>query len=85
MLNTYTRDVKPNFRPMDVSCMARKGVQLDSADWMCAPAAGNGFADHGNARHVFERLSDGSMPPDGGWDAAKLDAYSKWMTDGFQR
>lgn len=64
--------------------MSRRDIDLGDSGWMCAPAATFGFADHGNARHVFDRLSDGSMPPDAPWSAAWLATYQTWMDSGFQ-
>ena len=83
MPNTYAVDVRPNFRPKDLNCMQGKGIALGSADWMCDAAAANGYPDHGNARLVFARLQAGDMPPDAAWPQPKLDAYQKWMDDGF--
>jgi hypothetical protein len=84
-MTTYTADIKPKFRPQDIGCMAPRHVLLADQGWMCNAAAGFGFADHGNARHVFERLSDGSMPTDAPWSQAWLDAYQSWIDGGFQR
>jgi hypothetical protein len=63
--------------------MDARGINLDNAQWMCDPAASRGFADYGNARHVFDRLSNGSMPPDGPWPPAWINIYQTWMSDGF--
>jgi hypothetical protein len=84
MAVTYSQDILPKFRPGDISCMSGKGVKLGDAGWMCNPAAGSGFVDHGNARRVYSALSEGFMPPDGGWSQDWLDTYQSWMTDGFQ-
>jgi hypothetical protein len=81
---SYTNDILPKFRPGDIGCMRSKGVHLGESNWMCNSSAGNGFADHGNARRVFAALSAGFMPPDGAWAQAWLDTYQNWMTDGFQ-
>jgi hypothetical protein len=35
MTNSYARDIKPKFRPGDVTCMARAHVKLADATWMC--------------------------------------------------
>jgi len=82
---TYANDIAPKFRPQDIACMDPRGIDLDSADFMCDPTATFGFADHGNAQHVYARLSDGSMPPDAPWPGDWLATYQSWMTDGFQR
>jgi hypothetical protein len=64
--------------------MGSKGIMLSDANWMCDPAAGNGFDDHGNARLVYSALSGGAMPPDGAWSQDWLDTYQRWMNEGFQ-
>ena len=64
MATTYAKDIRPLFRPQDIACMSRAGVRLGDAAWMCDPAGNNGFADHGNARHVYAALEKGVMPPD---------------------
>jgi hypothetical protein len=81
---TYSADVRPKFRPQDINCMARHHVKLNDATWMCDATPGNGFADHGNARLVYSKLSSGDMPPDGPWPADWLTTYQNWMTAGFQ-
>jgi hypothetical protein len=82
---TYAQDIKSKFRPSDVRCMARQSIMLDDADWMCDASGAFGFDDHGNARHVYDYLSGGTMPPDGAWPQDWLDVYQGWMADGFQR
>ena len=83
MATTYANDIHPLFRPGDITCMARHGAKLGDSSWMCDAAASHGFADHGNARMVFSRLSNGTMPPDGAWPKYKIDICSQWITDGF--
>jgi hypothetical protein len=85
MAITYTNDIQPKFRPKDTMCMGPRGIQLTNADWMCDPGSSFGFADHGNARHVYDRLNDKSMPPDGSWSQDWLNTYQAWMTGGFAR
>jgi hypothetical protein len=84
MTTTYTHDLRPKFRAQDIACMTPRGVHLDDAAWMCDPAAGHGFADHGNARRVYNALSRGVMPPDSAWPQPCLDTYDAWMAAGFQ-
>lgn len=81
---TYAVDIRPKFRAQDVACMTPRHMLIGESDWMCDAAAGFGFPDHGNARHVFQRISNGSMPPDGRWSQAWMDTYQGWMTGGFQ-
>jgi hypothetical protein len=83
MATEFSKDVLPLFRPVDISCMAAKGVQLAEAPWMCDAAGSDDFDDHGNARRVFAVLSSGFMPPGHRWSQDWLDTYSSWMTDGF--
>lgn len=85
MPKSFTKDVRPFFRPQDIGCMNRGGVLLDSQDYMCDLAGSEAFADHANARTVYARLTavEGRMPPDGKWPKAKLDVYAAWMADGF--
>jgi hypothetical protein len=81
---TYANDIRPKIRDRDITCMTRRGYSIGDADWMCDPSPGDGFDDHGNARHVFEVLSVGKMPPDGKWSQDWLDTYQAWMDGGFQ-
>ena len=83
MTVTFKDDVAPLFRPQDLACMIRSGVDLGSAQWMCDPAPAFGFADHGNARKVFGAVSKGVMPPDAPWPAASIATYQSWMSGGF--
>jgi hypothetical protein len=83
MATTYSKDIRPLFRPQDVTCMTKAGVRLGDAAWMCDPAGNHGFADHGNARHVYAALEKGVMPPDRKWSQQALDTYKTWMNVGF--
>jgi len=83
-VGSYARDIKPKFRPSDVACMARRHIKLGDATWMCDPAAAFDFADHGNARHVYDYLSSQQMPPDAPWPQDWLDTYQNWINTGFQ-
>jgi hypothetical protein len=84
MTTTFSNDVLPLFRPQDISCMSKHGVKLSDQAWMCDPASDFAFADHANARRVFDELEQGYMPPDGPWPPASLDRYRDWITQGFQ-
>ena len=84
MPTSYVTDIRPKFRQTDIDCMAPRNIFLGDQAWMCSATAANGFADHGNARHVYERLSAKDMPPDNAWSDAWLAVYESWMTDGFQ-
>jgi hypothetical protein len=84
MATAYATDIRPKFRPQDVACMTPRHILIGDQGWMCGAAASFGYPDHGNARHVFDQLSGGTMPPDGAWSQAWLDTYSAWMAEGFQ-
>jgi hypothetical protein len=87
MAITYSNDILRLFTPSDIQCMAgRQPPQLlGDQNWMCNPAPANGFADHGNARHVHQRLADGTMPPGRPWSDANVQVYEDWMSQGFQK
>jgi len=84
MATTYLQDIRPKFRDGDIACMTKATVLLGDAAWMCDPSANHGFADHGNARHVYAALNKGVMPPDKKWPADWLAAFECWMAGGFQ-
>jgi len=37
-----------------------------------------------NAQPILERLHNGSMPCDGGWQKDKVDAFERWVTTGMR-
>jgi hypothetical protein len=37
-----------------------------------------------NAESIHERLSDGTMPPDGEWPEEQIAKFKKWMDEGMQ-
>jgi hypothetical protein len=39
----------------------------------------------GNAEEIYERLSDGSMPCDGGWPAPDVERFRRWIDEGLAR
>ena len=80
---SYATDIRPKFRDGDITCMARRRIKLADATWMCDAAPAFDFADHGNARHVYDYLSSQRMPPDGPWPQDWLDTYQNWMNTGF--
>jgi hypothetical protein len=83
MTMSFATDILRLFRPGDIGCMAPRGVFIGSAEWMCDPAAGGGYPDHGNARRVYSALARGVMPPGQKWPQDRLDTFQSWMTDGF--
>jgi len=85
---SYAKDIRPLFNAHDLACMKRKGVKLDSYDWMADPGGGEGYADHANGRTVFDFVRpDGNEPrmPMGGpyWDDDRVGLYRRWMEEGF--
>lgn len=87
---SYAEDIRPLFRDTDVRCMRKtsRKVLLDEYSYMADPVAGDGFADHAHARHVYCHLQpNGCEPrmPYGGpyWSDTQLALYRQWMDDGF--
>jgi hypothetical protein len=78
---SFASDIKPLFRPVDVSHMKRLKVDLDDYTFMSNP---------NNANQVLAVLSPHngeppSMPPGGPfWSAAQLDLFVQWQNDGYQ-
>ena len=78
---SFARDIKPLFRPVDISHMKSYGVKLDDFTYMSNP-------EHANA--VLRTLSphgdkSPSMPPGGPfWTHEQLALFAKWQTDGYQ-
>jgi hypothetical protein len=78
---SFATDIKPLFRPVDISHMKRGGVELDDYTYMSNPA---------NANRVLATLSprDGgppSMPPGGPyWTPAQLALFKQWQDGGYQ-
>jgi hypothetical protein len=79
----YDADIRPKFRPGDITCMQRRHVNLGNAAWMCDPAGNSTYPDHANARRVYDALSQGLMPPDSPWPADWIATYQSWMQAGF--
>jgi hypothetical protein len=71
---TYSHDIRPLFRDIDIACMHRRGKLLDDPAWMCTPA---------NAQEVYDALLAQRMPPDGPWPPDKLALFKQWMDDGY--
>lgn len=88
MTTSFAQDILPKFRPGDIGCMTTQGIRIGDGPWMCDPSPKYDFPDHGNARHVYERLTrkagaPGQMPPGRKWAQGWLDTYQQWMTEGF--
>ena len=77
---SFSKDIKPLFRPIDIDHMKDYGVSLDDYQYMSDPAD-----NHANAQAVLDRLSNKTMPPGGPyWSATQLALYAKWQSDGYQ-
>lgn len=74
MALTYTADIRPLFRPQDISCMRLRRVLLADAQWMCVPA---------NAKHVYDKVCTGAMPPDAAWPPERVALFKQWMDEGY--
>jgi len=78
---SFTADIKPLFRAIDVSHMKRYDVKLDDYAYM---------SDPNNANSVLANLSphngeSPSMPPGGPyWTATQLALFAQWQKDGYQ-
>lgn len=73
MALSFAVDIRPLFREEDIECMQGMGVDLGDAAWMCVPA---------NAQSVYERVADGSMPPDEAWSQENVSLFKSWMDAG---
>ena len=69
---SFERDIKPLFREKDRTSMSRAFDLWSATD----------VAAHGDA--ILARLQDGSMPCDGAWPAANVDAFANWLAEGGQ-
>jgi hypothetical protein len=72
---TYSHDIRPLFRDMDIACMGPRGKHLDDAVWMCTPA---------NAQRVFNAVSAHRMPPDTPWPPERAALFKQWMDQGLK-
>ena len=83
MAVSFSKDILPLFRKIDIDHMRKHKVLLDDYKYMSDSAG-----DHLNARDVENRLStdDDSlrMPPDTRWTADQIKLYRQWMSDGYQ-
>ncbi|HEY6970410.1 MAG TPA: hypothetical protein VJA94_14470 [Candidatus Angelobacter sp.] len=77
---SFATDIKPLFRPVDISHMRRYDIQLDDYTFMSNPD---------NADRVLATLSPRndeppSMPPGGPyWTADHLALFAQWQKDGY--
>jgi hypothetical protein len=81
MALSFAGDIVPLFRPVDIEHMKVHGVLLDAYEYMA-----DASNDHANARAVRDSVAGAkpSMPPGGPyWPQAHVDAFEKWMADGY--
>jgi hypothetical protein len=78
---SFSADIKPLFRAVDISHMKRFDIELDYYTYMSNPD---------NANSVLAALSshDGeppTMPPGGPyWTEAQLALFAQWQNDGYK-
>jgi hypothetical protein len=72
---TYSHDIRPLFRDMDIACMVPRGKLLNDPVWMCTPA---------HAQQVFNAISAHRMPPDGAWPPERVALFKQWMDQGLK-
>lgn len=78
---SFSADIRPLFRAIDISHMKPFGVHLDDYTYMSNPD---------NANKVFATLSPHAgepptMPPGGPyWTPAQLALFTQWQNDGYQ-
>jgi hypothetical protein len=70
---SFANDIRPMFRPKDVSCMSGNGLDLTSYAVVKA-----------NASDIYQALSSFWMPLGGPqWTPAMLAKFNTWMTQGY--
>jgi hypothetical protein len=78
---SFAKDIKPLFRPIDISHMKRGGVELDNYEYMSNPE---------NANRVLATVSPQNgnpptMPPGGPyWTAEQVALFAQWQKDGYK-
>ncbi len=70
---SFTRDLLPLFRELDIDQMAHFFDLSDHTD-VCA-----------YAEAIYERLADGSMPCDEPWSDADVALFRRWIDEGRNR
>jgi len=77
---SFSANIKPLFRAIDISHMNRHGVELENYSYMSNPE---------NANRVLATLSPQNgepptMPPGGPyWTPAQLALFKQWQNDGY--
>lgn len=76
---SFSKDVEPLFRVIDIDHMKPSGVLLNSYAYMSDPTGG-----YAHAKAVLEVLRNRSMPPGGPyWPESQLDLFVEWMAGGY--
>jgi hypothetical protein len=70
---SFERHVKPLFRPTD----------KESMSWAFDLSSYDDVSRHADA--ILGRLRAGTMPCDGAWSDAKVDAFQRWVDTGKAR
>jgi len=77
---SFSKDIKPLFREVDIDHMKVHGVHLDDYQYMS-----DATNKHANAEAVQATLVGKTMPPGGPfWTAEQLGLYKQWRTEGYQ-
>jgi hypothetical protein len=71
---SYAADVRPLFRPGDITSM-REACGLDLAGYEQVRE---------RAEAILARLEDGDMPCDAPWPRTQIDLFRQWIADGRQ-
>ena len=71
---SFARDIRKLFRDEpDVQSMKDMGLDLSSYEDVKA-----------QAKAIYSRLEDGSMPCDGPWPKEQIATFKRWMDEGMQ-
>lgn len=74
MALSFSQDIRPLIRQGDIDCMKDYGgFDLGKVSDV-----------RRNAAHIYERLSDKSMPEDGAWSDQNIAKFKQWMDDGMK-
>ena len=68
---SFASDIRPLFRQKDINSM-RRFFDLSAYDDVRA-----------NADAILSRLSEKTMPCDGGWPDADIDKFRQWIEAGY--
>jgi hypothetical protein len=78
---SFSKEIKPLFRKIDIDHMKVHSIHLDDYHYMS-----DATNDYANAQAVEDSLSNQSMPPGGPyWTKEQLALFAKWRSDGYQQ